>query len=269
MGLSHSGSPINFKDMSLKSIADSILFYLSVPKCVSCKERLKRHERALCDPCMTEYREIKKRNCSICAKTLDFCTCPNKYLDTHFVHKLIKVYRYVQRDNLPSNNLIYSLKRDNRNDVLTLLTEEISSAIDNSLKIDENTVFTNVPRRKREAKRYGLDHAALLSKSLAKHYSAKYYQPLLAKSKRAQKKTIGEDRIKNAKFKIKARAKTLEGKTVIIVDDIVTTGASMGACAMLLHALGAKIIIGAVVSIAYKDRYTPFDTEDRFIKKRC
>ena len=42
----------------------------------------------------------------------------------------------------------------------------------------------------------------------------------------------------------------------------------MGACARLLHSLGAKKIIGAVISIAYKDAYIPFDTEDRFTKKK-
>ena len=151
---------------------------------------------------------------------------------------------------------------------MNFLTNELSDAISNSLTIDENTIFTNIPRRRKEAKKFGLDHAALLSKSLANHFSASYYQPLIAKSNKAQKKTTGAERIKNAKFKIKPRAKTLNGKTIILVDDIVTTGASMGACAMLLHALGAKKIIGAVISIAYKDRYVPFDKEDRFIKRK-
>ena len=217
---------------------------------------------------MIEYKEIKKRNCSVCSRTLDACTCTNNYLDSHYVHKLIKVYRYVRREDLPSNEIIYSLKRSNRKDVVSFLASELADAIDNSLVIDPSFVFTNVPRRKKEARKYGIDHAAELSKALAKHYSAKYYQPLIAKSKTPQKKTVGEERLKNAKFKIKSTAKGLEGKNVIIVDDVVTTGASMGTCAALLRALGAKKIIGAVVSIAYKDRYTPFETEDRFAKQK-
>ena len=254
--------------MSFKTVIDAILFYASVPKCVSCQERLLRHERAICDKCMVDYLEVKKRNCSICAKTLDRCTCTNHYLDNSYVHKLIKVYRYVKREALPSNEIIYSLKRSNRKDVLCFLSEELAAAIDNSLTIGDDVVFTNIPRRKKEAKRYGLDHAALLSKSLAKRYSAEYYQPIIARSKKPQKKTVGEERIENAKFKIKRNPRSLNGKTVIIVDDIVTTGASMGACARLLHSLGAKKIIGAVISIAYKDAYIPFDTEDRFTKKK-
>ena len=116
--------------------------------------------------------------------------------------------------------------------------------------------------------KYGIDHAELLAKSLAKKLSAQYYQPIISKSKKAQKKTSGEERLKNAQFKLKVRAKSLSGKTVIIVDDIVTTGSSMGACAMLLRGLGAKKIIGATISIAYKDMYIPLNTDDRFLTKK-
>lgn len=250
--------------MTFKEFKDSIFFYLSVPKCVGCKERLSRTDLALCPDCLREYREIKKRNCSLCSKTLEFCSCTNSHLDSHYVHKLIKVFRYVHRDDLPSNNLIYSLKRDNRKDVLEFITNELSEAIRHSLKEPESCVFINVPRRRKEAARYGLDHAKLLAKSLAKRFSAEYYQPLISKSKHAQKKVSGPDRVKNAKFALKRKAKELQGKTVIIVDDIVTTGASMGACATLIRALAPKKIIGATVSIAYKDTYVPLSRDDRF-----
>jgi len=227
--------------------------------------RLSKNDLALCPDCMVKYREIKKRNCSLCAKTLDLCSCTNKYLDSHYVHKLIKVFRYVQRDESPSNNLIYSLKRDNRKDVLEFITNELSASLESSVSDLQQCVFINVPRRRAEAAKYGLDHAQLLAKSLAKRFSAKYYQPLIPKSKQAQKKTEGSERIKNAQFALKRTAIDLREKTVIIIDDIVTTGASMGACASLIRALYPKKIIGATVSIAYKDPYIPFSKEDRFL----
>ena len=252
--------------MKLTEIKNKILFYLSVPKCVGCKKRLTIEDGVLCPDCLIEYREIKKRNCSICSNPLNLCSCSNKLLESHYIHKVIKVFRYVQRDDNPPNNLIYSLKRDNRRDVLDFLTSELAEALSNSIDNLGECVFTNVPRRKKEALRYGFDHAEILAKNLAKYFSAEYYQPLISTSKKPQKKTHGTERIKNANFKLKRRAKDLFGKTVIIVDDIITTGASMSACAMLVRALGTKKIIGAAISIAYKDSYVPFDTDDRFLK---
>jgi len=161
--------------------------------------------------------------------------------------------------------LIYSLKRDNRKDVLDFLTKELCDAIENSVNNPSEMIFTNVPRRRESIRKYGMDHASLLAKSVAKYFSARYYQPLISKSKQEQKHMSGTQRLKNASFRLKKGARSFKGKTVILIDDIVTTGSSMGACAMLLRALGAKKIIGAVVSIAYKDEYIPFNKDDRFL----
>lgn len=254
--------------MNFKTVKDTILYYLSVPKCVGCGTRLSINEGPLCSVCLEEYENVKERNCSICAKRLEMCTCSNKYLEAHYVRKLVKVYRYVHRDDLPTNRLIYSLKRDNRKDVLDFLTDELASALSNSVNNLDECVFVNVPRRRKTALKYGIDHAQLLAKSLAKRFSAVHYQPLVSKTKRAQKKTFGSERIKNAEFSLKRKAKSLKGKTVIIVDDIVTTGASMGACAALIRALGTKKIIGAAISIAYKDKYIPINKNDRFYPEK-
>ena len=51
----------------------------------------------------------------------------------------------------------------------------------------------------------------------------------------------------------------LHGKRILLVDDIVTTGASMASAATLLRANGAKKIVGASFSIAYLDPYVPFE----------
>ena len=40
------------------------------------------------------------------------------------------------------------------------------------------------------------------------------------------------------------------------MDDIVTSGASMGHAAMLIRGLGAKTIVGVVLGIAYSDERT-------------
>ena len=53
------------------------------------------------------------------------------------------------------------------------------------------------------------------------------YCRTLPKSKKAQKKTSGEERLLNARFKLKKSAKDRSGKTVIIVDDIVTVDLSL------------------------------------------
>lgn len=250
--------------MTLKKFLDKFFFYISVPKCVSCGEILDSCDLPLCQSCYEEYCKVKTRNCSICAKTLNRCTCSNEYLESHYVRKLVKVYRYINDASLPSNKLIYSLKRENRKDVFDFLATELTDALLWQIKDFDNVIITNVPRRKAAIKKYGYDHAAQVAKTIAKQTGAKYIPLLVSKTEKVQKRLLKAERIKNANFAYKRKIPDLKNKNVIIVDDIVTTGASMGVCAALIRALKPKSIMGASVSVAYKDKYKKIDTSDRF-----
>ena len=156
--------------------------------------------------------------------------------------------------------LIYSLKRDNRADVLDFLSDELSLAIKNNISPEKTEyLITSVPRRQKAVRKYGIDHAELLAKSTAKKLDIPYVKLLKSTAKSAQKKMHNEQRISNATFDyINNKVEDITGKRVIIIDDIVTTGASIGSSAMLIHALGAKEIIGAALSVAYKDKSTNY-----------
>ena len=168
-------------------------------------------------------------------------------------------------DMLPLNAPIYSLKRDNRDDVLELCARELSESIITSFPNAKDFIVTNVPRGKKSIVKYGIDHAELLAKSVAVLIGADYKKMLVSNVKTEQKKLSGVSRITNAKFDV-IEDIDLSGKTVLIVDDIVTTGSSMGQAAMLLRGQGAKRIYGAALGIAYKDKYIPFGKSEKFIK---
>ena len=185
------------------------------------------------------------------------------------MHKCIKVFRYLPDKELPTNSLIFSLKKDNRYDVIDMLSTELADAIKHNIKSLENYIIVSVPRRKSAILKYGFDHAAILAESVSKKLNLKYVNALKSNVKREQKfSTSREERFKNLRFKARKKSIDLSGQNVIIVDDIITTGASMGACAMLLKSIGAKKIIGAALAIAYKDPYIKFETEDRFARKK-
>ncbi len=239
--------------MNKKEIMDRVLFALSVPKCTCCKSRLKYGEKGLCLDCYAVFEEFKTRNCSRCGRILNRCDCSMDFLESHYIKRVIKCFRYLGREEAaPGNSLIYSLKRDNRSDVLSVCTNELSFAISNSIENPERYIFTNVPRRKSAVVEYGIDHSALLAKSLAKHFDAEYLPLLASKSKKEQKSLDKEERFQNADFYI-AKEIDLTGKRVIIIDDIITSGASMAKSAALIRSLGCREIIAASLGIAYKD----------------
>lgn len=246
--------------MKFKEFIDKALFYVSVPKCAACGERLLVSDKALCDACSAKYRDFLKFNCSRCAKPYYECECTNKFLKAHYVNKVYKVFRYFPGDEPPSNMLIYRLKRNNRRDIRAFLCDELFASLMNKrIKLD-NTVITSVPRRRASVRKYGFDHAEKLARALAKKLGLRYCKLLKSLAKHDQKKSGDKDsRLANANFDYKRRAPDITGKNVIIVDDIITTGASIGVCATLLHGLGAKKIYALALSVAYRDEYTPIN----------
>ena len=239
--------------MNFNNIMDRVLFALSVPTCVCCRKRLSYGEKAFCPECSAVFDDFRTRNCSRCARILSECDCSNDFLSAHYVKRVVKCYRYLDREEAkPGNALIYSLKRDNRRDVLDACTDILLNSLSNSGLDLSNCIFTNVPRRRAAIVEFGIDHSELLARSLAKRVRATYIPFLASRAKRAQKSLEPLERFKNAEFYL-TRKRDLSSKTVIIVDDIITTGASIGKAASLIRSLGCKNIIAATLAIAYKD----------------
>lgn len=213
---------------------------------------------------MKRYLNHKERNCSRCSKKLSHCSCTSGYLASRNVKHVSKVFRYTRNaQDTPWNCLIYSLKKDNRADVIEFLADELSESIRNTIpdisKYPSNYLVTNIPRRKSAIREYGYDHAKTLAKKVSRKLNVNYVSLLKSKTRKAQKTTFGEGRIKNVKFDYKAFCpKSIKGKRAIIIDDIITTGASISTAARLICNLGAKDISAASVAIAYHDIYKPF-----------
>ena len=162
---------------------------------------------------------------------------------------------------MPSNYLIYSLKQDNRGDVLSFLADELSAALKETIDFSKGEyIITNVPRRGKAIVNYGYDHAKELAKAVSTRTGVEYIELLRSKAKESQKSVYGHARMENAIFDYKCRKDvSLKGKRVILVDDIVTTGASMCNCATLIRGLGTRGIIGACLGTAYKESYIDFN----------
>ena len=239
--------------------------FFCVPRCPCCHAFLARGEWVLCDSCRAEYDEEKERECSLCFQTLPECKCAIPYLEKHKIREHYKITRYrPDNDHCPSAYLIYSLKQDYRSDVYHFLADELAEVLLGHNPDTTDWLFTNVPRRRASRIRYGYDHARLLARCLAKRMGCDYRPTLRSCAKVAQKELDDEARFQNANF-LPLRNLDLHGKTVVLVDDIVTTGASMGEGADLLYKMGARRVFAASISIAYSDPYTPPLSSDSYV----
>lgn len=106
-----------------------------------------------------------------------------------------------------------------------------------------------VPPRPGKIKERGWDQVDDLARYLRKKHGILVRDDLLARKSAGQQKKLGRDErlgAAGAVYGLRPEIRALDGlgEGVVLLDDIVTTGATMEKCAWLLKAAGAKKVYG-------------------------
>jgi competence protein ComFC len=151
--------------------------------------------------------------------------------------------------------LVYYIKRHREKSVFCFLSEELLEGVGKMMTVEEmdpqNTVITYVPRSKGAYLQHGVDQAKELAKELALRIGIPAVSAICRRGGKgtAQKKLDLPNRLKNAGSAYGVKNKVdLGGKDVLLVDDIVTSGATMAVCVRLLRQMGAKRVYCVAVA---------------------
>ena len=221
------------------------------PRCAGCRRLFQENildpcETPFCDRCRLSWEREKGENCPDCGLEMLRCRCGGKLADAVGVTDCIKLVAYhKERETVGRRSVLYMKKHSNRVAV-SFFAEQLSYPLrrymDEHMLTFENVALCCVPRGRKSVDQYGFDHAEKLCVQLAKLVGVKALPQLLyrqsAKS-REQKKLTAEERAKNAAGAFAVDDKLLAGlegvKCLFIVDDVITTGASIGGCVSLLR----------------------------------
>jgi ComF family protein len=113
--------------------------------------------------------------------------------------------------------------------------------------IEERALLVPVPLAASRQRQRGYNQSECLARALAPRWKVPVRVDLLMRSRSTQTQTrlTPEERVRNVHgaFAAAASARTaLRGIHVVLVDDVVTTAATLNACAAVLHDAGARII---------------------------
>ena len=224
--------------------------------CVGCDELLEDREEIFCSHCQRAYLEATERECARCFRPRSRCICSRKSLEGAKISRLVKLYTYRSGQvNLPQNRLIYALKHHHRSDVRRFLAQELSAAISAGIGDLSHFVLTFAPRSKSAVIDDGYDHIEELAKEISNILSL----PLVFAIKRRkggkiQKKLSYLDRQKNMKNRFYLDSGVeIKGKSILVLDDIITSGATMMESARVLYENGAKEVVGVVIASTGRD----------------
>jgi len=217
------------------------LFY---PKfCASCEEPLNSAEASICLSCKFQYKRAR------------FHDNPENEVEKRFWGKIqlagCTAYAQYIKDGL-LQKAIYELKYKNNTQVGLELGKELGYQLKKSERFASMDIIIPVPLHKLKKRRRGFNQCDFIAEGVSEamdcEWSDKYLKRTQFNVSQTGKSTF--NRHGNTKRIFEARQEEyLENKKVLIVDDVITTGATMESCAKALeHIDGIKLYLA---SIAY------------------
>lgn len=236
---------------------EQLKIIFSVHKCVSCRKILGGEDfnRAFCSDCREAYLASKMSICPECALEAEKCRCMPPLLKKNKVKALRRLFFYSKEKGAePQNRLVYFVKKNKSKRATRDVARELKTLIAGELARETpkgKPVIVSVPRSRRGLLEYGFDQSALLARELSALCGIEHSPLLKSRGRRAQKTLTAGERMKNVQGRLivnKKEAERIKGRSVILVDDVVTTGASMSACARVLFELGASEILAIAIA---------------------
>lgn len=223
-------------------------------RCAACYALLDwRDEREVpfCPSCEKKWLSETLEHCGICGKRVTDCSCMPLAMQKAKCEGLYKLVYYTpkQRDAV-QNKLVYHLKNGSSCRAAAFAAAQLlakAHAVLHAQGIEaSDTLLTYLPRSSRARLRTGTDQARALARALS-GASGIPVEALIKRrlfANRTQKNLSPAARKKNAKraYVVQKRA-DCRGKTVLLVDDLVTTGEGMAHAARLLRKMGAVRVI--------------------------
>ena len=229
------------------SLIDRVLRWIYPRRCKLCGDVVTLDEE-VCELCAS-VKIIDGEICLKCGRDISKCECEkNKYSAPY------KGFTAPYYFNGTMKKAVYRLKSSGYKELAPAMSEKIAYAVKLRFPEVEFDCVTYVPMTKSRQRKRGYNQAELLAAETAKCLSVEM-KPLLVKTKDTQSQRLlsAQERSTNLHnaFEI-AKNADVSGKTVLLIDDVKTTGSTLCECSAVLNTEGAKAVYAAAFTVTDK-----------------
>jgi len=227
-------------------------------RCPVCDLPVKLTEGLICRKCCPKLHYVAEPYCMRCGKPLqltehdrlqpkeaaEFCyDCSYK---PHVYDRGISLYRY---DSI--RRTIYRFKYGNRPEYAVFLGREMAQRLGKIILSWKPDALVAVPLHRTRQKKRGYNQAYLLAKELGRLLDIPVLEGWLVRVRNTKplKMLDGRERRNNLKKAFKIVQNEVKLKTIIIIDDVYTTGSTMDEIAAVCRQNGIEKIYFAALSI--------------------
>ena len=234
----------------LKSFHQNILLPLQdsiyPPVCFTCGEFRENRRSRICPQCWMT-------TCRVDSENPTWVEIKNKLEMEEAVQAMLSCFLFEKEGKV--QEIIHLLKYSAIKSVGVELGEEIGRAIVHDPVFSGADVLIPVPLHKLKFRERGYNQSELLCKGISVVTHIPMNSKLLVRNKYtlSQTQLSLDERKANVGDAFAAGWTSLsdvENKTIIIVDDVITTGSTISACARVLRAGGARCVLAASAALA-------------------
>ncbi len=228
-------------EKSVRAAADLFL----PAACVVCDNLIAPGDHGIvCGHCWTRVRQLPYPQCARCGHPIDTHSCRWCIYLPPFVRSA-RSWCWIGPGL--GKDIVHSLKYDGWTRVAGAMAERMARVAFPRDVIEERTALVPVPLAASRLRERGFNQTAVLARALAPLWRIPVWNDALLResSTRSQTELTPGERLSNVAgaFSVPARGrKMLRGAHVVLLDDVITTGATLRACASALFASGTRTI---------------------------
>lgn len=228
--------------MKLKNELVTIVF----PKrCKYCGKIISLND-VICNSCKTDLPRINGKICKHCGFNKKDCTCRKR---RNYYSSVIAPFYYEKA----IRRLVNRMKFLSKKHMCIDMSEEMAVTIKREYKDISFDFLTYVPMTRESIKKREFNQAEVLATNLSKllGIECKATLSICENNTNSQHFKGGFERASNAFGKIDVLDRNLiSGKTILLIDDIKTTGATLNECAKVLRIFGAEEVFASTYAIS-------------------
>ncbi|PTV93734.1 ComF family protein [Rhodobacter aestuarii] len=226
------------------------------PRCICCGDAV-GSDHGMCSPCWQEASFITGTVCDCCGAPL-----PGESATIELCDECLSEPRPWDRGRAAflyagtGRKLVLAFKHADRLDLVPPLGEMLARAA--RPLIEPGMVIAPVPLHRMRMVRRMFNQSALLAQTMSKHTRLPCVVDLFDRRRAtpSQEGLSRAERHQNVQDAIRLRPKyaaKIKGRHVLVVDDVLTSGATMAACAEAARAAGARQVSVAALARVAKD----------------